>query len=80
MIAKTYNHDNKLSTAIYSDDMQYRYALTRTWDNDKAKLLFIMLNPSTATELKNDPTVERCERRAVALDYGSFRVCNIFSI
>nr|ADI20154.1 uncharacterized protein conserved in bacteria [uncultured alpha proteobacterium EB080_L06A09] len=38
-----------------------------------------MLNPSTATEIHNDPTVERCERRAKALGYGAFKVCNIFA-
>ena len=38
-----------------------------------------MLNPSTATEVQNDPTVERCERRARALGFGSFRVTNIFA-
>jgi hypothetical protein len=39
-----------------------------------------MLNPSTATEVQNDPTVERCERRARALGFGAFRVCNIFAL
>ena len=38
-----------------------------------------MLNPSTATELQNDPTVERCERRARALGFGGFKVTNIFA-
>ena len=38
-----------------------------------------MLNPSTATEMQNDPTVERCERRARALGFGAFRVTNIFA-
>jgi hypothetical protein len=38
-----------------------------------------MLNPSTATETQNDPTVERCERRARALGFGSFHVANIFA-
>ena len=32
-----------------------------------------------ATERANDPTVERCERRARALGYGAFRVTNIFA-
>ncbi len=41
--------------------------------------MFVMLNPSTATEVQNDPTVERCERRARALGYGGFRVTNIFA-
>lgn len=44
-----------------------------------SKVLFVMLNPSTATEVQNDPTVERCERRARALGYGAFRVTNIFA-
>lgn len=38
-----------------------------------------MLNPSTATEVQNDPTVERCERRARTLGFGGFRVTNIFA-
>lgn len=38
-----------------------------------------MLNPSTATEQQNDPTVERCERRARAGGYGSLIVLNIFA-
>jgi hypothetical protein len=38
-----------------------------------------MLNPSTATEVQNDPTVERCERRARTLGFGAFCVTNIFA-
>jgi hypothetical protein len=38
-----------------------------------------MLNPSTATEVQNDPTVERCERRARTLGFGAFQVVNIFA-
>jgi hypothetical protein len=66
------------SEAVYSDCERYRYLLTRTW-SDGPKALFVMLNPSTATEVQNDPTVERCERRARSLGYGSFRVTNIFA-
>ena len=39
-----------------------------------------MLNPSTADEVANDPTVERCERRARAMGYGGLRVGNIFAL
>lgn len=75
------HHDTLLSksTAIYSDCERYRYALTRVWDEAGKKVLFVMLNPSTATEVQNDPTVERCERRARALGFGAFRVTNIFA-
>jgi len=41
--------------------------------------MFVMLNPSKATEVQNDPTVERCERRARALGFGAFQVTNIFA-
>ena len=67
------------SVAFYSDCERYRYTLTRIWDPIGRKALFVMLNPSTATEIQNDPTVERCERRARTLGFGAFRVTNIFA-
>ena len=67
------------SVAVYSACEAYRYALTRVWDPAAVRLVFVMLNPSTATEVQNDPTVERCERRARALGAGGFRVVNIFA-
>ena len=79
MITRTHTKGDAPSTAIYSDCERYRYALTRVWDPAGRKVLFVMLNPSTATEVQNDPTVERCERRARALGYGAFRVTNIFA-
>lgn len=57
----------------------YRYRLAQIWDESKAPLSWLMLNPSTADEFKNDPTVERCERRARAGGYGGSVVYNIFA-
>ncbi len=65
------------SEAVFSACGLYRYALTRVW-GDGPRLHYVMLNPSKADEVANDPTVERCERRARALGYGAFRVTNIF--
>ncbi len=79
MISRTHQKGDAHSTAVYSDCERYRYLLTRTWDPGGQRALFIMLNPSTATEVQNDPTVERCERRARALGFGAFRVTNIFA-
>lgn len=79
MITRTHQKGDAASTAVYSDCEAYRYTLTRIWDPDGRKALFVMLNPSTATEVQNDPTVERCERRARALGFGAFRVTNIFA-
>ena len=79
MITRTHQKGDAPSTAVYSDCERYRYSLTRVWDPLGRKVFFIMLNPSTATEVQNDPTVERCERRARALGFGAFRVANIFA-
>ena len=79
MIEKNFTKGDAISVATYSDCERYRYALTRIWDPSGKKVAFVMLNPSTATEVQNDPTVERCERRARALGFGAFRVCNIFA-
>jgi Protein of unknown function (DUF1643) len=35
----------------------YRYRLSRTWDEKKPHALFVMMNPSTADTVANDPTV-----------------------
>jgi len=79
MITRSHMKGDAASTAVYSPCEAYRYLLTRVWVQDGRKALFVMLNPSTATEYQNDPTVERCERRARALGFGAFRVCNIFA-
>lgn len=79
MITRTHTKGDAPSTAIYSDCERYRYSLTRVWDTDGKRAHFVMLNPSTATEVQNDPTVERCERRARTLGFGAFRVTNIFA-
>lgn len=79
MITRHHTKADAPSTAEFSDCEAYRYSLTRTWDASGRKVLFVMLNPSTADEIANDPTVERCEQRARRLGYGAFRVTNIFA-
>jgi hypothetical protein len=79
MIIRSHQKGDAASTAVYSPCEGYRYLLTRVWNPDGQRALFVMLNPSTATEVQNDPTVERCERRARALGFGAFRVTNIFA-
>jgi hypothetical protein len=79
MISRGHLKGDAQSLAVYSPCTQYRYELTRVWDAGAPRVVFVMLNPSTATEIQNDPTVERCERRARALGFGGFRVVNIFA-
>lgn len=65
--------------ATFSPCRRYRYLLWRTWDTTKARLAFLMLNPSTADENVNDPTIERCQRRAIRLSYGGIVIANLFA-
>ncbi len=44
------------------------------------KVLFVMLNPSTADASANDPTIERCQRRAKSWGYGGIMVGNLFGL
>lgn len=56
-----------------------RYSLTRVWDEKKPSILFIMLNPSTADALKDDPIIKKCISYAKAWGYGGLYVCNLFA-
>lgn len=79
MITRHHQKDGTASVAVYSPCESYRYSLRRTWDTAAPSVMFLMLNPSTATEEKNDPTIERCERRARAMQAGSFLITNLFA-
>ena len=78
MILKRHDSGETLSEALYSDCGGYRYRLSRDW-GEGPRIAFIMLNPSTASELRNDPTVARCEGRARRGGYGGFDVLNLFA-
>jgi hypothetical protein len=78
MIERRHRKGDADSVALYSPDLTCRYALTRRW-GEGPQVLFVMLNPSTATEVANDPTIERCERRARAWGMGALAVANLFA-
>lgn len=79
MVYRSHKADGCLSQVWYSPCDRYRYGLSRVWDADGPTLLFIMLNPSTADEYRNDPTVARCETRARRMGYGAMMVANLFA-
>lgn len=68
-----------ISGADFSTDRVHRYALWRTWDKSKEIAMFIGLNPSTADEVKNDPTVSRCINYAKQWGFGGMIMSNIFA-
>lgn len=65
--------------AAFSPGRKYRYALWRTWDKNKPIVLFIGLNPSTADETKNDPTIRRCINFAKSWGFGGICMANLFA-
>jgi hypothetical protein len=69
-----------IRSACFSDDRKYRYRLERHWHNTKPLAMFIGLNPSTANEAKDDPTIRRCIDFACAWGCGGMIMCNLFAI
>ena len=70
---------NMKTDARLSPCRKYRYALWRTWDDSKPYAMFIGLNPSTADETGDDPTIRRCIGFAKDWGYGGLCVVNLFA-
>lgn len=70
---------NLTAPAVFSSCRTYRYALWRWWDHSRPYAMFIGLNPSTADEINNDPTVSRCIGYARRWGYGGLCMTNIFA-
>lgn len=67
-------------SAVFSKCGRYRYALRRIWTVDLPAVMFIGLNPSTATAATDDPTLRRCIRFAQAWGFGSLVMTNLFAM
>ena len=68
-----------VSGATFSPCGKYRYRLWRQWD-ERGIAIFIMLNPSTADESQDDPTIRRCIGFAKAWGFGAVEVLNLFAL
>lgn len=65
---------------IFSPDRQYRYTLWREWDMfNPSYAMFIGLNPSTADEVQDDPTIRRCIGFAKEWGFGALCMMNLFA-
>ncbi|XHC26180.1 DUF1643 domain-containing protein [Phycisphaerales bacterium ac7] len=73
-------HPAARSRASFSRCRRYRYSLVRRWDDELARVCFCMLNPSTADEQQNDPTVRRAIGYALDRGFGSIEVVNVFAL
>lgn len=79
-----YNSTNNLfetseDNAFFSSDRKHRIWLCRIWDSTKPRIMFIGLNPSTANETSNDPTIRRVKSMANSWGYGGVYMMNLFT-
>lgn len=73
-------HDGVTGTAVFGGKArEYRYRLSRTWDETKPHVFFVMMNPSTADPCVDDPTIAKCCKFARAWGYGGIYVGNTFA-
>ncbi len=66
-------------SAIISDCDQYRYLLLRHWDARLCALPVCMLNPSTADDQKDDPTIRELIYFSRLWGYGGLYIVNLFA-
>jgi hypothetical protein len=71
--------------AVFSNDRRYRYTLWRRWARKDLPIeqtricAFVGLNPSTANECTEDPTVRRCINFSRDWGFDTFVMLNIFA-
>lgn len=65
--------------AVISPCEEYRYRLTRTWDDLLPSITFLMMNPSTADAAQDDATIRKCIGFAQRWGYGGIEVVNLFA-
>lgn len=70
----------EIRQAEFSPCRQYRYTLKIVWHPENPRLVqWIGLNPSTADEFQDDPTVRRCKEFARRWGYGGIVMTNLFA-
>ena len=71
--------EQMLREATLSPCRRYRYNLWRAWGKRENYVMFVGLNPSTADETADDPTIRRCVAYAKAWGYSRLCMTNLFA-
>lgn len=68
--------------AYFSPCRRWRYSLTRNLDtlDGEGRVTFVGLNPSTADETTDDPTIRRCIRFARDWGYSQLKMVNLYAL
>jgi len=64
---------------VFSPCRTYRYTLWREWIGGSGYAMFVGLNPSTADETQDDPTIRRCIAFSKAWGYSGYCMTNLFA-
>lgn len=82
-MTRTHQINGETRTAIFSACEKYRYSLEIIWrellDGELKLMQVIGLNPSTATELVDDPTIRRCKAFARREGCNGLVMTNLFA-
>lgn len=66
--------------AVLDSTQKYRYLLSREWDDSLPRVLYVMLNPSTANHEEEDQTSKQCLYFAKKFGFGSLEVVNLYAL
>jgi len=75
-----FKDDLVVNTAVFGGGGRYRYSLSRVWEPGLPAVCWIMLNPSRADALQNDPTIMRCVGFSHRWGFGGLVVVNLFAL
>lgn len=69
-----------VGTTVIEGDATTRFRLHRIVGilGSRGTVLFVMLNPSTADDYQDDPTIRRCIKFALNWGYNNLEVVNLF--
>lgn len=84
LLERTHITSGVRSRAVFAPCERYRYLLQRRFDGldfeDPGSACFVMMNPSTADERQDDPTIRRCIGYARAWGYVGVTIVNVFAL
>lgn len=66
-------------SAVISDDGKYRFRLEREWIGGNGRVLWVMLNPSTADAMRDDSTLRRCIDFSQQWGFAGLYVGNLYA-
>jgi hypothetical protein len=67
-------------SALFSKCRTWRYMLERIWNPALPFCVWVCMNPSTADETRDDPTIRRVIGFSARLSYGGFRLYNVLAL